>query len=50
MTALEAARVSAYIAQQWREAMLAKLIACGATEKQARWLLDCGIPWMLVES
>jgi len=33
--------------ETWREAMARKLIACGCTEHQARWLVGCGIPWTL---
>lgn len=34
-----------FIAEQTREVLLDYLVACGATERQAKWLLGCGIVW-----
>ena len=33
--------------QSHRAAIVQMLMACGATERQALWLRDCGIAWTL---
>lgn len=41
------AQLRPLIQEQWRYDMLNKLERCGATEREAKWLLDCGILWTL---
>lgn len=39
--------LDSFIAEQTREMLLELLVQRGATERQAKWLLGCGIRWTL---